>query len=70
MTNMTSNFFFNLMYQADFYKVSHKAQYPEGVTKVHSVLVARGANYNNNISKTHAQWFGYSIFLAKAFLSF
>lgn len=56
---------FNLMYQADFYKVSHKAQYPENVSKVHSVLVARGANYNDNISKDHFQWFGLKLFLAK-----
>ena len=42
---------YNLMYAADFYKVSHKAQYPENVTKVHSVLVARGANYNDHIDQ-------------------
>jgi nicotinic acid phosphoribosyltransferase len=62
---MTNNNNFNLMYAADFYKVSHKAQYPENVTKVHSVLVARGANYNDNISKEEFQWFGYSLFLEK-----
>ena len=56
---------FNLMYAADFYKVSHKAQYPDGVTKVHSVLVARGANYNDHISKTEFQWFGLSLYLKK-----
>jgi nicotinamide phosphoribosyltransferase len=56
---------FNLMYAADFYKVSHKAQYPANVTKVHSVLVARGANYNDNISKEEFQWFGYSLFIDK-----
>lgn len=56
---------YNLMYNADFYKVSHRAQYPDGVTKVHSTLVARGANYNDSISKTKFQWFGYSIFLTK-----
>jgi nicotinamide phosphoribosyltransferase len=53
------------MYAADFYKVSHKAQYPDNVTKVHSVLVARGANYNDNISKEEFQWFGYSLFIDK-----
>jgi nicotinamide phosphoribosyltransferase len=53
------------MYAADFYKVSHKAQYPDNVTKVHSVLVARGANYNDNISKEEFQWFGYSLFINK-----
>lgn len=56
---------FNLMYAADFYKVSHKEQYPDGVTKVHSVLVARGANYNDHISKTEFMWFGLSLYLNK-----
>jgi len=35
---------YDLMYSADFYKVSHKAQYPTNVTKVHSTLVARSGN--------------------------
>lgn len=56
---------YNLMYQADFYKVSHKAQYPTNVTKVHSVLVARGANYNDHISKDEFQWFGLKLYLKK-----
>ncbi|MBL1421473.1 MAG: nicotinate phosphoribosyltransferase [Alphaproteobacteria bacterium] len=56
---------YNLMYMADFYKVSHKAQYPANVTKVHSVLVARGANYNEHISKTEFQWFGAKLFIEK-----
>ncbi|QGH74711.1 hypothetical protein DSS3PM1_00034 [Bacteriophage DSS3_PM1] len=34
---------FNLMYQADFYKVSHIAQYPDNVSHIHSTLVARKA---------------------------
>lgn len=55
----------NLMYAADFYKVSHKAQYPDGVTKVHSVLVARGANYDETISKTRFMWFGAKLFTEK-----
>jgi len=58
-------FKYDLMYAADFYKVSHKAQYPENVTKVHSVLVARGASYNPHISTTEFQWFGYSLFINK-----
>lgn len=56
---------FNLMYAADFYKVSHKAQYPENVTKVHSVLVARGANYNDHIEKDKFMWFGLKLYLRK-----
>lgn len=57
--------FYNLMYATDFYKVSHKPQYPENVTKVHSVLVARGANYNDNISKDEFYWFGVKLYLDK-----
>jgi nicotinamide phosphoribosyltransferase len=56
---------YNLMYAADFYKVSHKAQYPEEVSTVHSVLVARGASYNDQISKDRFFWFGHSLFLRK-----
>jgi nicotinamide phosphoribosyltransferase len=56
---------FNLMYAADFYKVSHKAQYPENITNVHSVLVARGAKYNNMISTEEFMWFGVDIFIHK-----
>lgn len=56
---------YNLMYAADFYKVSHKAQYPADVTKVHSTLVARGSKYNDNISNTELMWFGYSLYLEK-----
>lgn len=40
---------FDLMYAADFYKVSHIAQYPEDVTHIHSALTARfssEANYH------------------------
>lgn len=57
--------FYNLMCATDFYKVSHKPQYPENVTKVHSVLVARGANYNDNISKDEFYWFGVKLYLKK-----
>lgn len=56
---------YNLMYSADFYKVSHKAQYPENVTNVYSTLVARGANYNDKISKEHFHWFGLQLYLEK-----
>lgn len=56
---------FNLMYQADFYKVSHIAQYPKDVTNIHSPLVARKACYNDNISKEEFMWFGYSLFIEK-----
>lgn len=56
---------YNLMYAADFYKVSHKAQYPANVTKVHSALVARGANYNEDISKDEFMWFGLKLYLDK-----
>jgi nicotinic acid phosphoribosyltransferase len=56
---------YDLMYATDFYKVSHKAQYPKGVTKVHSVLVARGANYNDHISKKEMMWFGIKLFINK-----
>lgn len=56
---------YNLMYAADFYKVSHKAQYPDGVTKVHSVLVARGANYNPHIRNDRFHWFGLKLWLVK-----
>jgi len=56
---------YNLMYMADFYKVSHKAQYPENVTNVSSTLVARGANYNDQISKDRFFWFGAKLFIEK-----
>ncbi|QGH74674.1 nicotinamide phosphoribosyl transferase [Bacteriophage DSS3_VP1] len=56
---------FNLMYQADFYKVSHIAQYPDNVSHIHSTLVARKACYNDNISKEEFMWFGHSLFLEK-----
>lgn len=56
---------FDLMYAADFYKVSHIAQYPEDVTHIHSTLTARKACYNDNISKDEFMWFGYSLFLEK-----
>lgn len=56
---------FNIMYAADFYKVSHKAQYPANVTKVHSVLVARGANYNDHIDKEKFMWFGVKLYVKK-----
>lgn len=56
---------FELMYFADFYKVSHKAQYSETVTHVSSTLVARGAKYNPNISEDHFYWFGVKYFLEK-----
>ena len=56
---------FNLMYMADFYKVSHKAQYPKNVTHVSSTLVARGANYNDQISKDKFFWFGAKLFIEK-----
>lgn len=56
---------YNLMYAADFYKVSHKAQYPENVTKVHSVLTARSVNYNTNIAQDKFMWFGLKLYLHK-----
>lgn len=56
---------FNLMYQADFYKVSHKVQYPENVTKVSSTLVAREAKYNPDISTDQFYWFGVKLFIEK-----
>lgn len=56
---------FNLMYQADFYKVSHKEQYPSDVTNVSSTLVARGAKYNEEISKDRFYWFGVKLFIEK-----
>ena len=57
--------FYNLMYMADFYKVSHKVQYPENVTRVSSTLVARGAKYNPNISTERFYWFGVKLFIEK-----
>lgn len=56
---------YNLMYMADFYKVSHKAQYPDDVTHVSSTLVARGAKYNPDISKEKFHWFGVKLFIEK-----
>lgn len=56
---------FNLMYQADFYKVSHIAQYPENVTNIHSTLTARKACYNDDISQEEFMWFGHSLFIEK-----
>lgn len=56
---------YNLMYSADFYKVSHKAQYPENITRIHSTLVARGANYNPQINEENFMWFGHSLYLEK-----
>lgn len=56
---------YNLMYAADFYKVSHKAQYPKEVTQVFSTLTARGAKFNDHISNKEFMWFGYSIYLEK-----
>lgn len=57
--------FYNLMYMADFYKVSHKVQYPENVTRVSSTLVARGAKYNPEISTDRFYWFGVKLFIEK-----
>lgn len=56
---------YNLMYMADFYKVSHKKQYPENVTNVSSTLVARGAKYNPDISTDKFHWFGVKLFIEK-----
>lgn len=56
---------FNLMYAADFYKVSHKAQYPEGTEIVHSTLVARSINYNDTIYQEKFWWFGPKLFVEK-----
>lgn len=53
------------MYMADFYKVSHKKQYPTNVTKVHSVLTARNADFNDNISTKEFMFFGTKLFLDK-----
>lgn len=53
------------MYAADFYKVSHKEQYPKDVTKVHSVLTARSVNYNEYIDQEKFFWFGLELYLAK-----
>lgn len=56
---------YNLMYAADFYKVSHKNQYPEGIESVHSTLVARNVNYNDIIDQEEFFWFGTSLFMDK-----
>lgn len=56
---------FNLMYAADFYKVSHKAQYPDDTQIVHSTLVARNINYNPIIDQEKFFWFGTKLFIAK-----
>lgn len=57
--------YYELMYQADFYKVAHKAQYGDDIEAVHSVLVARGANYNDFIGKEKFWWFGLKPYLKK-----
>lgn len=56
---------FNLMYAADFYKISHKPLYPKDVECIHSTLVARGAKYNDQISTQYFYWFGTKLFTTK-----
>lgn len=56
---------YDLMFAADFYKVSHQAQYSENITRVHSVMVARGANYNDHISPKECMWFGVKLYVHK-----
>lgn len=53
---------FDLMYAADFYKVSHKEQYPKGTENVYSVLTARSTRLSPHTENGKVVFFGFKYF--------